>query len=510
MNTLPHGTASDDEEEKMERTSVWSLRNQTGATVVFIMVLLVLCMLVFYTISPWVSQLRIVQSVSLLPVLGCLLTGVYALSQQERWRSERLQLGLRLARVLLPLTVVAAVVGAQLPISIAALVAIGLEWFFAVRTMTPKSLFDSVSSSQDSSNTTVNSTKAMNPTPVILAASFAVGVLLTENFFIWVVSATFPDGQDIHTAPPPLQDNGQLLIRGILSNFSRREVVGGLRRLWNVQWALVSCLLLTLLVIEIGAGGSSTVQRRGSKKDRRHLYSVASRALWTLGMARAIRTVAFSLTVLPSPVRNCYVQRFPVPVPELFSWEWFQTGFLPATHGGCNDLIVSGHATVTSTLTCVVTSVANDPTFTLLLWLLVAMDYCIEIYEGFHYSVDMWMGMILVQLIWRGLEGWEERFWNVDLSEYDTTPDEDSKERALRRRQATQMELVVYSIPSLVCYLQMAFLSNEMVNFVILAMVLTAVGIYWQGQQGANPNASMHLVQHLFLNLLIMALGVYL
>eukprot|EP00521_Asterionellopsis_glacialis_P019040 CAMPEP_0195326626 /NCGR_PEP_ID=MMETSP0708-20121125/9808_1 /TAXON_ID=33640 /ORGANISM="Asterionellopsis glacialis, Strain CCMP134" /LENGTH=154 /DNA_ID=CAMNT_0040394257 /DNA_START=127 /DNA_END=588 /DNA_ORIENTATION=+ len=76
-------------------------------------------------------------------------------------------------------------------------------------------------------------------------------------------------------------------------------------------------------------------------------------------------------------------------------------GILPNSHGGCNDLIISGHATVTSTLACASTSVASNTKFSVALWALVAMDYSIEVYEGFHYSVDMWMGALLTSLLWR-------------------------------------------------------------------------------------------------------------
>ena len=76
-------------------------------------------------------------------------------------------------------------------------------------------------------------------------------------------------------------------------------------------------------------------------------------------------------------------------------------GMTPQSHGGCNDLIVSGHATVTATMACVSVSLANDSLFTVAVAWLLGMDYLVEVYEGFHYSVDMWMGAVLCSLLWR-------------------------------------------------------------------------------------------------------------
>ena len=198
---------------------------------------------------------------------------------------------------------------------------------------------------------------------------------------IWVVSATFTDGQLVSTAPKKLQDNGQLLLQRLLQNLTKRQVVG-LRRLWNVQWSLVSCLGASLVVVDVF-------------EPHRQLYSLGVRAVLTLAAARFIRTISFVLTVLPSQVRNCYQQHYPYPPPV--DWvEWIWVGLLPASHGGCNDLIISGHATVTSTLASVVASVGDNMWFSTALWTLVALDYAVEIYEGFHYSVDMWLGMVSV------------------------------------------------------------------------------------------------------------------
>ena len=72
-------------------------------------------------------------------------------------------------------------------------------------------------------------------------------------------------------------------------------------------------------------------------------FGMATRSIWCIIISRAIRTVAFMLTVLPSQRPGCYGRRFP-PVPD--TWLEFLTigfGQLRAS-GGCNDLIISGAA----------------------------------------------------------------------------------------------------------------------------------------------------------------------
>ena len=72
---------------------------------------------------------------------------------------------------------------------------------------------------------------------------------------------------------------------------------------------------------------------------------MATRAIWCIIISRSIRTVAFMLTVLPSQRPGCYARRFP-PVPD--TWQSFlAVGFSKLrASGGCNDLVISGHATI--------------------------------------------------------------------------------------------------------------------------------------------------------------------
>uniref|UniRef100_A0A7S4I8H4 Sphingomyelin synthase-like domain-containing protein n=1 Tax=Odontella aurita TaxID=265563 RepID=A0A7S4I8H4_9STRA len=226
-----------------------------------------------------------------------------------------------------------------------------------------------------------------------LSTFFLVAVLLTENFLVWVVSATYKPGQD-SPYPEALQDNGQIVVTYLMDvlGLTRRDAQD-LRDAFNVQWALVSSAVAgALLGCELGLGRAKS----------RSMWAVGMRAVLALACARAVRGISFILTVLPSQVQGCYRHKYPYPPPT--EWiDWILVGIKPAARGGCNDLIVSGHATVTSILACVATSVGDNTLFSIAVWSLLTLDYLVEVLQGFHYSVDMWLGAIITSLIFRSL-----------------------------------------------------------------------------------------------------------
>ena len=122
--------------------------------------------------------------------------------------------------------------------------------------------------------------------------------LLTENFVVWVVSATYVPG--IEGSPEPLQDNGRIVLEGLatrLFNVSKprmaRRPLQSLRDALNVQYALVSSFGAALVCLEL---------RLVRKDSHRTLAGLAFRGTATLAAARLIRTMSFALTVLPSQV----------------------------------------------------------------------------------------------------------------------------------------------------------------------------------------------------------------
>jgi len=347
-----------------------------------------------------------------------------------------------------------------------------------------------------------------SPVAILMGTLLLITVMLTENFMIWVVSATFPAGQSLDTAPPPLQDNGQLVLTRLLKGLTKRQVVG-LRRLWNVQWSLVACLGASFLLFDV------------YYHPKRQLFSISLRAVLTLALARFIRTVSFLLTVVPSQHQNCYSEHFPFPPPHPYTWEWIAVGFEPASHGGCNDLIISGHATVTSTLACVVASASNDRLFQASLWLLVAMDYAVEIYEGFHYSVDMWLGCVLVCLIFRVLgpvEGHQQDQGRRRDSDSITSPSSPSSSPMASQSNTfgdvSARDVAVYSVPAFIAYVQANLLprswANPVIVLYVISIAITFGGFSLRQKTYKLQQAYQHYAQHTTICLLYLALAVYL
>lgn len=309
-------------------------------------------------------------------------------------------------------------------------------------------------------------------------------VLFSENFLIWVVSATFERGWDPRTAPDPLQDNGRRVLQHVFSSldFTKKDVVA-MRRVWNIQYALVASLGIGLLTADF--------------HPTRQLWSLAARGITSLASARLIRTISFLLTVLPSQNKFCYRQHFPNPPPSDW-YSWIMEGMSPQTAGGCNDLIVSGHATVTTIMACVAVSLSEDPIFGIAVAWLLGMDYLIEVYEGFHYSVDMWMGAVLVTLLWMVLKPIED-----NNTERNAATFQDMVNR-FQTESITVNDIIKYGGPVLVAYLQVVgFFPRFATMFLMCGITLWCVAqMVSQGFQ--------HYTQHLLFSVLFIAIGCFL
>lgn len=451
---------SNDGKQKMDIRHRTARRGDLSLDIVFTFFLAALVITGYL----WLSKLNFLRLVTLLPAVS----SAHLAVQNRR----------NLSRCIIPFTLVATVICAQLPFTLASALALVMVVIF------------SWSTAEASSFAPTSSTGGIGFVTAALAIICMIAVLLTENFLIWVVSATFEPGQNPATEPPPLQDNGQRVLKALLFNgLSKREVVG-LRRMWNTQWVLVACMAVALFVVQLNRN--------------RTLLGVATRALTTISIARTIRTVSFLITVLPSQVKNCYSQRFPVVPKELIPW--IMVGLQPRSHGGCNDLIISGHAVITSTLACVAASVADNGTFTIALFCMLTMDFAVEVYEGFHYSCDMWLGMVLVVLLWKVLHPIE--------GETQSSPREASCETRYKFSSLMPSEVLVYIPPALVAYIQLSVLPEATANFTIVGFVIAAATIYLvfvRRQTNERRRVFfMHYVQHMALCLMALAFGVYL
>jgi len=318
-----------------------------------------------------------------------------------------------------------------------------------------------------------------------------VASLLIENFVIWIVSATYQPG--IVGSPEPLQDNGRIVLERLAMKVFHVDAPGmakgvlqQLRDGLNVQWALVSSFGAALVCLELQLGQTS----------KRTLHGIAFHALITLASARLIRTVSFVLTVLPSQVPNCYARRFPPPPDE---WrEWLMVGFLPATKGGCNDLILSGHATITSVLACAFTSAASNTSFSIAVWTLIALDYSIEAYQGLHYSVDMWLGCIVTCLLWHLTKPLEI----VDEPEQ-IQNDNTKKGDAIRQSPLDATIVGMYALPAILVFVFLTVVPKAFVNYFLVGFTVGAGVLF------ARCGFTSFL-QHVLLCELCLGLGAYL
>jgi len=336
----------------------------------------------------------------------------------------------------------------------------------------------------------------------VLGAIFLVTSLLIENFIIWVVSATYQPG--INGDFTPLQDNGRLIFESIAMKiynvkapWQARRYLQRLRDGLNVQWALVSSLGSSLVCLELQLGHTSSTTP-SQRRQQRTLAGVAFHALTTLASARIIRTISFALTVLPSQVSNCYASHFPLPPEE---WrEWLMVGFLPNTRGGCNDLILSGHATVTSTIACAFTSVAANTKFSVAVWTLVALDYAIESYQGLHYSVDMWLGCIVTCLLWQLTKSCEFGSGVYEMEEQRRS----GKHKESKAASPLDAKVVsMYALPAVIAFMVLTVVPEAYINYFLVGYSAWA-GIILARQGFTN------FLQHVLLCELCFGLGAYL
>ena len=124
--------------------------------------------------------------------------------------------------------------------------------------------------------------------------------------------------------------------------------------------------------------------------------------------ARAIRTAAFLMTVIPSPrpgPPTCFQRRFP-PVPDT-ALAFLRIGFGKLrSGGGCNDLILSGHGVIYSAVVMAFHEFAPHSWATRLLWLALWRSNLRAALTLQHYSVDMFLATVVTALTWKACECW--------------------------------------------------------------------------------------------------------
>jgi len=209
---------------------------------------------------------------------------------------------------------------------------------------------------------------------------FLVAVVLVENFCTWATSAS--DSQKYEYTP--LQDNVELLL---LRSFDQYPV---LRRMVVSGWSIDMHTLLAAFIALCLSPGYDAVPYSG--------FGMASRFMDTIAFTHLIRTVAFMITILPNPQTNCYRKNFP-PVPETVS-EYIAIGFGAKRGHGCNDLVISGHGAVYAACALAIATYSGRQGCGWLAWLGVFKLCLKEVVDKTHYSVDMFLAVVVTPLVW--------------------------------------------------------------------------------------------------------------
>lgn len=275
--------------------------------------------------------------------------------------------------------------------------------------------------------------------PFVLAILFMLSALLLEAISVRSVTAVL--GLDWHKEAAPLPDVGQWVLLALNEKLPQ-FVVDILRaKIIGLHHFLMLFVMLNFSVLfnSINAPG----------------LGLAARYMFTMGIGRLLRTLAFVSTILPSPRPWCASHRFPVPThphrwaqkyyvpyatdvnaisgvlrydiayaavggePDDFQPNWgsmnFLANFLRPTAaerssswfhllkkagGGCNDLLYSGHILV-AVLTAMAWTEAYGGVSSSLIWLLVMHSAQREIRERNHYSVDIVVGIYMGIFLWK-------------------------------------------------------------------------------------------------------------
>ncbi len=163
---------------------------------------------------------------------------------------------------------------------------------------------------------------------------------------------------------PPLQDNLLLAYEALRERLPPRASAllhASFKHEWiSIKEKLVALIALGFAAVFDEARAARQAQARSGVHTRPCLtrtlchtqlpfsgFGMCTRTVACISCARAIRTAAFLLTVVPSPRPGCYAGRFP-PVPDN-ALDFLRIGFGKLrSGGGCNDLILSGHGVIYS------------------------------------------------------------------------------------------------------------------------------------------------------------------
>ncbi|CAM2713102.1 unnamed protein product [Rotaria socialis] len=190
--------------------------------------------------------------------------------------------------------------------------------------------------------------------------------LLTENTMIQVISSLEHDRT-------PLRDIAEEYLNDLNRTFVEFAYIGEDTYQVNTNTVLFLWVFYCFLH---GTNGLKVLQK----------------GVRCLTLARTLRVITFSLTILPNPNPKC---NFTGPI-DPFNLS-----------GACNDLLYSGHVIVYTISALAVTILcASYPSallrlfIRLFIWIQVIQRMIRAVVEFHHYSVDMFLGLCVTLLIW--------------------------------------------------------------------------------------------------------------
>lgn len=129
------------------------------------------------------------------------------------------------------------------------------------------------------------------------------------------------------------------------------------------------------------------------------------------------------------------------------------------------------------------------------IWMLVVVDYAMEVFQGFHYSIDMVLGMVICRLLYRVMEP-----WGVSVGSQDKALQDPWSHRS-SWKVVGKKEWVIYSVPACVCVWMIVWKPMN-VNLGLVGLAVGSVVMFLKGNVG--------YAKHLSVCLLFLAVAVYL
>lgn len=226
------------------------------------------------------------------------------------------------------------------------------------------------------------------------AVVFILAVVVVENFATWATSAS-DQRKYFYT---PLQDNAEIALLWLFKRYpaARRTLIDG----WGVDThfmlhAFVALAVSVLWDLSPHSG-----------------FGMGARFMDTIAWTHLLRTFAFMTTVLPNPKLHCYRRNFPQ-VPDNWA-DFVRIGFSAKRGSGCNDLVISGHGVVYTAVALALHEFFPAPLSLCgprtLGWIALVKLCIQETLDKTHYSVDMFLAVVLTYLVWK----WRERVYRAD------------------------------------------------------------------------------------------------